>query len=80
VPARVVSNEKSATVYECFPFIWAYNAQPAQLASSLLFLRIRNEKRSSIEGCSPRLGDGPAGINSTPSLPAAFWSMQVGRS
>jgi hypothetical protein len=29
-----ISNGKSASVYECFPFIWPCNAQPVLLKSS----------------------------------------------
>jgi hypothetical protein len=28
-----VGTEKSATVYECFPFIWPYNARTGQVAA-----------------------------------------------
>jgi hypothetical protein len=31
-----ISPHKSASVYECFRFIWPYNAQTAELASLLL--------------------------------------------
>ena len=52
------SSRKSASAYGRIPFIWPYNAQTAQLASSLLFSRIRNDKRASIHrlrvSCSMR--------------------------
>ena len=36
---------KSASVYECFPFIWTYNAHPVDLKKSASFAATRTERR-----------------------------------